>query len=126
MEELVEKAKKNDEIAFNELIISIEKEIYLIARTRLKNEEDIADAMQETIISCYKNLKKLRENSFFKTWTIKILINECNKIYKKNQKYNISYEEENIDNYIQNNDTSLEKRRRIWRGDTGGRYTALS
>lgn len=109
MEELVEKAKKNDETAFNELIISIEKEIYLIAKTRLKNEDDIADAMQETIILCYKNLKKLRDNSFFKTWTIKILINECNKIYKKRQKYNVSFEEENMDNYIQNRDNSLEQ-----------------
>lgn len=84
MEELVEKAKKNDENAFNELIYLTQNEMYLIAKSRLKNEDDIADAIQETIIACYKNLRKLRNSSFFKTWLVKILINECNKIYKRN------------------------------------------
>lgn len=34
----------------------------------------------------YQNLKQLKENKYFKTWIIKILINECNKIYKKKYK----------------------------------------
>ena len=41
MEELVEKSKKGDNQAFSELIISMENELYKIARTRLRNEEDI-------------------------------------------------------------------------------------
>lgn len=106
MEELVEKAKNKDEEAFDNLILSIDKELYLIAKTRLKNEEDIADAIQETILSCYKNLKKLRNNLFFKTWTIKILINKCNDIYNKKHKSEISFEENEIENYIKVEDES--------------------
>ena len=98
MEELVEKAKKEDE-AFDKLILLIEKELYFIAKTRLKNEDDIADAIQETILACYKNLKTLRNNAFFKTWAIKILINKCNDIYKK-RKNNISFEDNEVENYI--------------------------
>lgn len=98
MEELVEKAKKEDE-AFDKLILLIEKELYFIAKTRLKNEDDIADAIQDTILACYKNLKKLRNNAFFKTWAIKILINKCNDIYKK-RKNNISFEDNEVENYI--------------------------
>ena len=82
MEELIEKAKNNDKRAFSELIISIEKELYLIAKTKLKSDDDIGDAIQEAIYKSYKNLRKLRDNSLFKTWIIKILINECNNIYK--------------------------------------------
>lgn len=41
MEELVEKSKKGNNQAFSELIIRIENELYKIARTRLRNEEDI-------------------------------------------------------------------------------------
>lgn len=108
MEELVEKAKKNDEEAFNLLILSVQKEMYLIAKSKLKNEDDIADALQETILSCYKNLKKLREAVFFKTWLIRILINECNKIYKKRRKDNISYEEQELEKYVTTQDSSLE------------------
>ncbi len=100
MEELVEKAKRNDEQAFNELIISIQEEMYLIAKSKLRNEDDIADAIQEAILLCYKNIKKLRNNKSFKTWLIKILINECNNIYRRRKKNQISYEEENIENYL--------------------------
>ena len=59
MEELVEKSKKGDNQAFSELIISMENELYKIARTRLRNEEDIKEAVQETIIKSYSSLKKL-------------------------------------------------------------------
>lgn len=86
MEELVEKSKKGDNQAFSELIISMENELYKIARTRLRNEEDIKEAVQETIIKSYSSLKKLRNSKFFKTWIIRILINECNNVYTKNKK----------------------------------------
>lgn len=108
MEELVEKAKKNDESAFNELILIVQKEMYLIAKTKLKNEDDIADVIQETILSCYKNLRKLRDNALFKTWLIKILINESNKVYKKRKKHTVSYEEKEVENYIIAEDNSFE------------------
>lgn len=49
MEELVEEAKNNDKSAYTKLVLSMEKELYLIARTKLKNEDDIGDAIQETI-----------------------------------------------------------------------------
>lgn len=106
MEELVEKAKKKDDEAFNELIMKMEKEMYLIARTRLKNEDDIADSIQETILSCYKNLRKLKDNLSFKSWLIKILINECNNIYRKKARKNISLDDDDnkIDNYIKTED----------------------
>ena len=84
VEELVKKAKNKNEKAFDELISLIEKEMYLIAKTRLYNDDDIADAIQETIYLCYKNIHKLKDNKLFKTWIIKILINECNKIHRKN------------------------------------------
>ena len=100
MEELVKKAKNNDEKAFDELILLIEKELYLIAKTKLKNDDDIADAIQETILKCFQNIHKLRDIKLFKTWTIKILINECNKIYRKKEKYKISIEDNEIEKYI--------------------------
>lgn len=99
MEELVAKAKEKDENAFSELIKTIEKELYLIARTKLNNNEDIGDAIQETILKGYKNIKKLKNNSAFKAWMIKILINECNSLYRKKE-YTISYEEKEMEMYV--------------------------
>lgn len=97
MEELIKRAKNNDEEAFDEIILNIEKEMYLIAKARLKSDDDIADAIQETILSCYRNIHKLRDNSVFKSWVIRILINKCNDIYKKRKKNTISLEKNEID-----------------------------
>ena len=96
MEELVKKAKKGDNDSFDKLIQMIKKELYLIAKTRLNSEDDIADCMQDTILLAYQNIHKLRKVKYFKTWIIRILINECNKI-NKNNKQSISLESDVID-----------------------------
>lgn len=110
MEELVKRARNNDEEAFDQIIINIEKELYLIAKSRLDNDDDIADVMQETILSCYKNIHKLRENAVFKSWAIRILINKCNDIYKKKRKNTISLDKDNMeieDKYIHDDNLSF-------------------
>lgn len=83
---LVEKAKNGNAQAFNELIEENKLKMYKTARAILKNEEDICDAIQETLISAYKNINKLQENKYFSTWIIRILINKCYDIISKNKK----------------------------------------
>lgn len=108
MEELVVKAKEGNEIAFTELILQIKDELYKIAKVRLKNDDDVFDAIQETMLLAYKSLKKLKYNQYFKTWIIRILINECNKTYKNsNSKEEYSYEL--LKNEISNQDIIEEK-----------------
>ena len=83
MEELLDLAKSGNEEAFTKIIISMKSELYGVARTRLDNEDDIEDAIQETMIIAFRRLKTLRKNKFYRTWFVKILINECNHIYRK-------------------------------------------
>lgn len=79
-------------------MLSLEKELYKVAKVRLRNDDDIYDAIQETTIKAFKSVKKLKQNQYFKTWIIKILINESNNIYRrKNKRRIISFEE--IENY---------------------------
>lgn len=99
MKELVEKAKNGDEKAFIELIISINDYLYKIARTRLYCQDDIEDAIQDTILSAFCSIKKLKHTEFFKTWIIKILINNCNKIYKNKSKNDVYYEDYLLKSY---------------------------
>ena len=63
MEELVEKAKSDNE-AFTELILSVENDLYSIAKMRVKNEDRINDVLQDTMLSAYINLPKLKENKY--------------------------------------------------------------
>lgn len=86
MEELVKQAKKGNELAFKQLIEKIQNDLYRVARTRLKNEEDIKDAIQNTMIITFKNIKRIRKIESFKSWVMRVLINECNKIYSVHKK----------------------------------------
>lgn len=68
--------------------------MYRIAKLRLNDKDDIYDAVQETVLIAFKSIKKLKQPQYFKTWLIKILINESNNIYKqKNRRKVISFEE---------------------------------
>lgn len=93
MEELVERAKNEDSEAFTNLILNIERDLYCIARSKIDNENDIDDIIQETMIIAFLNIKKLKNNSFFKTWVIRILINNCNKFYKRKKHKSIDEDE---------------------------------
>lgn len=80
MIELVEKAKAGNQNAFMELFDTIKVQLYKTALVRLCNEQDALDAIQESLVKAFSNIKNLRENQFFKTWLIRILLNECNNI----------------------------------------------
>ena len=80
MEDLIEKAKKGDKESFTRLVLLVKNELYHVAKARLNNEEDVCDAIQETTITAYKNIKELKDSRYFKTWIIRILINESNLI----------------------------------------------
>ncbi|MBQ3513080.1 MAG: sigma-70 family RNA polymerase sigma factor [Lachnospiraceae bacterium] len=92
MNGLVSKAKKHDKVAFTELIRQCESSMYKVAISILANAEDVADAMQETILICWEKIETLKKNEYFKTWMTRILINECYAILRK--KKNFCSEEE--------------------------------
>lgn len=81
-----ELAIKGDKNVFVELINENKLAVYRVARGILKDDHDIEDAIQNTILKAYENINKLRKHEYFKTWLIRILINECNSIIKKKKK----------------------------------------
>ena len=91
------------------LIYEIRHELYKIARCRLSCEDDIEDAVQETMIETFKSIKKLRKQESYKKWIIKILINKCNHIYKKNKDRNVSFENVEVKTIYQNKYEQLEE-----------------
>ena len=58
MEELVEKAKNNNSDAFTHLILNIERDLYCIAKSKIDNENDIEDIMQETMLIAFLKIRK--------------------------------------------------------------------
>ena len=102
---LVKKAKKGDGEAFVSLVKQYEDVLYRTASRLLNNDEDVADAMQDTIISAYEKLHTLKNDEYFNTWICKILINKCNSLLNKNK--NVSVIDENL--LIQKRDDEFQK-----------------
>lgn len=93
MEELIKQAKKGDKEAFTKLIELNLSKLYKIARAKLTEESDIEDAIQETIVKSYLQLNKLKNINKFNFWITKILVNECNNIYRKSKVVHIQYDD---------------------------------
>lgn len=82
---LVKKAQRGDADAFVELIEKNKSSLYKAARSYLNSEDDIADAISETVLAAYEHLGELKNAAYFKTWITRILINNC-KNQLRNQK----------------------------------------
>ena len=54
-----------------------ERRLYRVARTILRSDADCEDAVQETLLRAWSKLDTLRDEQYFETWLIRILINEC-------------------------------------------------
>lgn len=83
---LIKKAKNHDKAAFQQLMEQAGTSMYKVAKAILGNDEDAADAMQETALVCWEKMDTLKKDKYFKTWLIRILINNCNAIYRQRQR----------------------------------------
>lgn len=77
MERLVRRAQAGDADAFVRLVEDNRQAMYKIAICYLKNTEDVADVIQDTVLSAFEKLTDLKYAKYFKTWLIRILINKC-------------------------------------------------
>lgn len=69
-----------------ELIIASEETLYRVAKSLLYNDADCADAIQEAIVKAFSKLHTLKEDTYAKTWLIKIVMNECYAIMRKEKR----------------------------------------
>ncbi|MEW8956371.1 sigma-70 family RNA polymerase sigma factor [Clostridium sp.] len=79
-------AKNGDKEAFARVIRQHKESMYRVAKSILKIEEDVEDAVSEAILKAYTSIRNLKHSSMFKTWVIRIVINESNNLLKKRRK----------------------------------------
>ncbi len=82
MTDLVKRSKKGDKNAFILLMDLHRQLLYHSAMLILHQEEDALDAIQDTILACWEHLPELRQDRYFKTWLVKILLNKCRDIQR--------------------------------------------
>ena len=74
---LIKKAKKGDKEALLSLIMLQKSDYYKLAFVYMKNEEDTLDVLQDMILILYDNIKKLKKDEAFYSWSKTILVNSC-------------------------------------------------
>ncbi len=92
MDKLIRRAKDKDADAFAELMQRQMQSMYKTAWAMVGNDEDVADVVQETILTCYEKLDQLRTDAYFHTWLIRILVNKCNDLLRKRSRMQFTEE----------------------------------
>ncbi len=86
VKDLVQRVRNGEGDAFGELMDLHMQSMYKTAWAYLKNNEDAADVIQDTILTCYEKLHTLKKEKYFKTWLTRILINKCKDMIRQKSK----------------------------------------
>ncbi len=82
--ELIQKIVEGEIKLYEIVVRRYNPYLYKIGRSYNYNHEDTQDLMQDTYIDVFINLSKFEHRSTFKTWIIKIMLNNC---FRKQQKW---------------------------------------
>jgi RNA polymerase sigma-70 factor (ECF subfamily) len=80
---IVDRFRKGEKSAFEELVLQYQDKIYNLCRHMLRNTHDAEDAAQDTFIKAYHNLDNFRPEASFYTWLYRIAVNTCLDYKKK-------------------------------------------
>lgn len=71
---------------FVELVLEAEPTLFHVAFSILHHEQDCADAVQEAVVKAYEQRDTLKKTAYFKTWLVRIVMNECYQILRKRKR----------------------------------------
>ncbi len=91
---LVLKARKGNRKVLEEIFRICHKPVYFLALKTVKNSDDAMDVVQETFLSVFQNIRKLKNEEAFFAWLCKITINKCKRFWEKQAGKMLSYDED--------------------------------
>lgn len=81
--EVIRRVIEGEKALYEIIIRRYNPYLYKVGRSYNFNHEDTQDLMQDTFVDAYKSLNKFEGRSQFKTWLIRIMLNNC---YRKKNK----------------------------------------
>lgn len=85
--ELIVRILEGEKRLYEIIIRRYNQRLYRIGMSVLNNDADTEDAMQTCYINAYEHLSQFKQRSSFSTWLIRIMINECLSLKKKQQRF---------------------------------------
>lgn len=99
--EIIERVRKGEKALYEIIVRRFNPYLYKVGRSYNYSHEDTQDLMQDTFVDAFKALSQFNEKSSFKTWIVRIMLNNC---YRKNKKSSFTNE---IMQEINDNDRPL-------------------
>lgn len=78
--------------SIEKIIVNYQSRIYAFVRSKINNQMDIDEVVQETFISCFINIGKLQNIETFSSWLFRICKNKINNYYRS-RNVEIEYDE---------------------------------
>lgn len=110
--EIINRILNGDKPLYEIIVRRFNSYLYKVGRSYNFNHEDTQDLMQDTYVDAFKNLSQFEQRSNFKTWIIKIMLNNC---YRRKQKFSFKNEftnetiNENVTPMFSNSNNYTEK-----------------
>lgn len=87
--EIIERILKGEKPLYEIIVRRFNPYLYKIGRSYNYNHEDTQDLIQDTYVDAFKSLSQFESRSNFKTWLIRIMLNNC---YRKKEKFSFKNE----------------------------------
>ncbi len=81
-----------NEISKEEFVALVEEyklSLYRFAKSILKNDIEVEDAISESILKAYKNKNRLKNKESFKSFIMRIVANECYDLIKRKNRFDL-------------------------------------
>ena len=94
---------QTDHERFDALLSTYSPVLYRIALRKLGNAEDAEDALQDALLSAFKNMHKFRGESRFSTWLGSIVLNSARMQLRRRLSHNLVSLDQHDENYLEAN-----------------------
>src|SRR5882762_5627787 len=84
--ELIKRAQRNDNAAFNEIVLAYRKRILGTISRLIARPEDVEDVAQEVFLRLYFSLDQLRKEEVFEPWLYRLTVNAAYDYLRKQRR----------------------------------------
>jgi RNA polymerase sigma-70 factor (ECF subfamily) len=88
--ELVRRARQGDRDAFDLLMTALIDRLYRIARLVLRDTDRAEDAVQETLVRCWRDVPTLRDPDRFDAWLNRLLVHAISDEARRHRAFSAS------------------------------------